>query len=207
MQRSAGEVRCDFEDVSGVGDAWIRVMEALGGKAPDLVVLNAGVCLNETLLRGTDADNLRIFQVNVLSPLAVARHAAASWNDSHQRGHLIFVGSQAALPGARQTGAAAYAASKGAVHALVGPLAAELGPAVRVNAVAPGDVATANELALVTRGCSGPLRSDAIRASARRSPLGRWVTPEEVAQAVLFLDRCEGMNAAILNVSGGTSAG
>ena len=75
----------------------------------------------------------------------------------------------------------AYSASKGGIAQLTKSLAIAYAPDhVRVNAVAPGWIATAMTQAL---------RDDAQRSEAilGRTPLGRWGTPEDVAAAVLFL--------------------
>jgi NAD(P)-dependent dehydrogenase (short-subunit alcohol dehydrogenase family) len=74
-----------------------------------------------------------------------------------------------------------YAASKGGVVQLTKSLALAYAPdAIRVNAVAPGWIATPLTQPLQ----QDPARSDPILA---RTPLGRWGTPEDVAQAVAFL--------------------
>jgi len=75
----------------------------------------------------------------------------------------------------------AYSASKGGVSQLTKSLAIAFAPeAIRVNAVAPGWIATP---------LTQPLRDDESRAGPilGRTPLGRWGYPEEVANAVLFL--------------------
>src|SRR4029078_4381743 len=75
----------------------------------------------------------------------------------------------------------AYAASKGGVAQLTKSLAIAYAPdGIRVNAVAPGWIATP---------LTGPLRHDPARHDPilARTPLGRWGEPEEVAAAVIFL--------------------
>lgn len=75
----------------------------------------------------------------------------------------------------------AYAASKGGVAQLTKSLAiAYAADGIRVNAVAPGWIATR---------LTAPLQQDAARSAAilARTPLGRWGTPQDVAGAVLFL--------------------
>ena len=96
------------------------------------------------------------------------------------------------LPGARDADVL-YTASKGAIHATVGPLAREYGPLVRVNCIAPGDVATETERALAARGRR--VEADAGAAwheVAARSALGRWVRADEIADAVLFFGAVRG---------------
>ncbi len=112
-------------------------------------------------------------------------------------GRIVLVSSTAAQRGEAEH--SHYAASKGAVQALVKSLAAEIGPAgIRVNAVAPGWVDT-DMTAGVLRG--------ARRASiVAEIPLRRIATPEDVAGPILFLssELSRHVNGEILNVNGGS---
>jgi NAD(P)-dependent dehydrogenase (short-subunit alcohol dehydrogenase family) len=92
-----------------------------------------------------------------------------------------------------------YAASKGGVAQLTKSLAlAYAEDGIRVNAVAPGWIATP-----LTR----PLQEDPIRSAPilSRTPLGRWGTPEDIAGCVAFLcsPASAFMTGAILPVDGG----
>ena len=93
----------------------------------------------------------------------------------------------------------AYAASKGGVAQLTKSLAAAwAGEGIRVNAIAPGWIAT--EL-------TKPLQEDGTRSDAilSRTPLGRWGEPEDLGGAVLFLcsDQAAFVTGTILPVDGG----
>lgn len=90
--------------------------------------------------------------------------------------------------------------SKGALESLVRHLAAELGPrGLRVNAIAPGTVLTDAWNVL-------PDREQRLAEAARRSPLGRLVTLDEVATAAQFLcsKAASGINGHTLVIDGGT---
>jgi NAD(P)-dependent dehydrogenase (short-subunit alcohol dehydrogenase family) len=91
-----------------------------------------------------------------------------------------------------------YAASKGGIVALVKSLAVAWAPEVRVNAIAPGWIATALTAPLREPGGAG----DAILA---RTPLGRWGDPEDLVGPALFLcsDAARFVTGAVLPVDGG----
>jgi len=91
-----------------------------------------------------------------------------------------------------------YAASKGGIVSLVRSLAVGWAPEVRVNAIAPGWIATALTAALREPGGAG----DAILA---RTPLGRWGAPEDLVGPALFLcsDAARFVTGAVLPVDGG----
>ena len=79
-------------------------------------------------------------------------------------------------------GSTAYVASKGGVIAMTRTLAAELAPAIRVNAVCPGAVETP-----MTDGTLRDAGGAVIPAIVNRYALGRPAAPEEIAAAILFL--------------------
>lgn len=87
-----------------------------------------------------------------------------------------------------------YLASKGALEQLTRAWALELGPHLRVNAVAPGPVAIAAET-------TEAQRVDLLR----RTPMKREGRPEDVAEAVVFLARAPYITGQVLRVDGGLS--
>lgn len=91
-----------------------------------------------------------------------------------------------------------YAASKGGIVALVRSLAVAWAPRVRVNAIAPGWIATPLTEALRAPGGAG----EAILA---RTPLGRWGEPDDLVGPVLFLcsDAARFVTGEVLRVDGG----
>jgi len=114
------------------------------------------------------------------------------------RGSVVAVGSVAGLRAS--PGQANYAASKGAVLALVKTLAAEVGgKGVRVNAVVPG---------LFDAGMAARLPADRKAAMVERIPLGRPGAAEELASAVAFLasDDASYVTGQSLVVDGGLSS-
>jgi len=104
-------------------------------------------------------------------------------------------------------GYSAYAAAKGGVVSLTRPLAAETAPEIRVNAVAPGAVATAFLSGGTGRGGSddAPPRRLDIDEYVRGVPLGRVARPEDVVGPILFLtsEAAAYMTGQVLHLNGG----
>jgi NAD(P)-dependent dehydrogenase (short-subunit alcohol dehydrogenase family) len=97
-------------------------------------------------------------------------------------------------------GSTAYVASKGGVIAMTRTLAAELAPAIRVNAVCPGAVETP-----MTDGTLRDADGAVIPAIVNRYALGRPAAPAEIAAAILFLTAHESsfVTGVSLAVDGG----
>lgn len=183
------------QDVSAV----LRDIEAKHGRA-DVVVNNAGLNIRSDFRHLSDADWVRIREVNLDGVVRVARDTFALLKASG-RGSLINVSSIMGRRGLRQL--AGYSATKGAVTALTKALAVEYAPfGIRVNSLAPGFI----ETALTER----VLRNPAInKALIDQTPLRRFGTGEDVARAALFFacDDSAYVTGAELAVDGGMSAG
>ena len=162
-------VTVDITDAAAVGDAVGRAAAELG--PPKALVNAAGVYPPSTLETATAELYRRIFDVNVLGTLLVTQAAAPRF--AEDAAVVNFASIDAFVP---SPGQLLYCASKAAVVALTRSLALELGPRVRVNAIAPGWVDTPGNRA------TG--RMEAARAAV---PLGRAATPEEMADLVWFL--------------------
>ena len=116
----------------------------------DILVNNTGINPVYGPLVDADLDGVRkIFEINVVSMLAYVQLAYRAWMAEHG-GSIINL---ASVGGLRSTGViAAYGASKAAVIRLTEELAWQLGPAIRVNAVAPAVVKTKFAAALYAEG-------------------------------------------------------
>ena len=91
---------------------------------------------------------------------------------------------------------AAHSVAKAGLLALTRQLAVELAPAVRVNAVAPGPVLPPPEYTPAM-----------IEHTASKTLLGRWGTPADISQAVLFLLQADYVNGDCIIVDGGERLG
>ncbi|BAJ27644.1 putative oxidoreductase [Kitasatospora setae KM-6054] len=162
------------DDPAHQDEAVARVLDAYGRL--DLLVNNTGINPVYGPLLDTDpAAAAKILAVNVLAPLAWTRRAHAAWMAEHG-GAVVNV---ASIAGIRTSGGIGmYGVSKAALIRLTMELAAELGPGVRVNAVAPAVVKTRFAEALYAG------REEEV---ARAYPLGRLGLPEDVAGAACFL--------------------
>jgi NAD(P)-dependent dehydrogenase (short-subunit alcohol dehydrogenase family) len=178
--------------------AMFRTVETCHGRL-DVLVNNAGLNVRGDFRHLTDADWVRIREVNLDGVVRVARDGFALLKASG-RGSLINVASIMAHRGLRQL--TAYSATKGAVTALTRGLAVEYAPfGIRVNALCPGFIHTA----LTARALRNPAIEKALVESTALRRLGR---PEEVAGAAMFLagDEASYVTGAELAVDGGMAA-
>jgi NAD(P)-dependent dehydrogenase (short-subunit alcohol dehydrogenase family) len=166
----------------------------------DVLVNNAGLNVRGDFRHLSDADWVKIREVNLDGVVRVARDGFALLKASG-RGSLINIASIMGHRGLRQL--TAYSATKGAVLALTRGLAVEYAPFdIRVNALAPGFV----ETALTARA----LKNLGIqKALIDSTPMRRFGLPEEIAKAALFFasDDASYVTGAALAVDGGMSAG
>ena len=110
-----------------------------------------------------------------------------------QRGSIITVSSMWGQVGASCE--AAYSATKGAVIALTKALAQELGPAgIRVNCIAPGVIET---------DMCADVAPEIMNALKDETPIGRNGTPQDVANAMVWLADAEFVTGQVLAVNGG----
>ena len=197
---SGGRAQAHTTDVTLGQDvsALFRAIGSAHGRL-DVLVNNAGLNVRADFRHLTDAEWVKIREVNIDGVVRMARDGFALLKASGS-GSLINVASIMGSRGMRQL--VAYSASKGAVAALTRGLAVEYAPfGIRVNTISPGFVHTA----LTSRVLRNPAILDALVAETAMRRLGE---PEEIARAVLFFasDDSKYCTGSELVVDGGMSA-
>jgi NAD(P)-dependent dehydrogenase (short-subunit alcohol dehydrogenase family) len=153
------------------------------GKLDALINIAGGFAF-ETVAEGDPKTWQRMYALNVATALNASR-AAIPHLTASSAGRIVNVGALGALQAG--AGMGAYAASKAGVHRLTEALAAEYKGKITVNAVLPSIIDTA-----------------ANRASMPKADFAKWVTPQELADVILFLasDAASAVTGALLPVSG-----
>ena len=177
---------CDVADGRAVQEAFAQIGDV------DILICNAGTMWFGLLSMMEEAAWDRLFAVNVKGIYHCVNAAMPFFLKKHS-GCIITVSSMWGQVGASCE--AAYSATKGAVIALTKALAKELGPSgIRVNSVAPG--------VILTDMCAG-VEPAILEEMAQDSPIGRNGTPEDVAQAMVYLANAEFVTGQVLPVNGG----
>ena len=200
---------------AGEGCAWIKADVTVAedrkalvdtavahGGGIDVLVNNAGNMYRTAIGTFDEERLLSLFSDNVVSAMMLTQ--AALPHLEARRGAVIFLGS--VYTRRSYPGAAPYAATKGALEALTGVLATELGPrGIRVGCVRPGAVFTEiNQRAGIWDDDDALQR---LQSMAGHHALGRIGTPEEIAEGIEYLARAEWTTGETLAVDGGLGLG
>jgi len=150
----------------------------------DALVNIAGGFAYETVGGGDIKTWQRMHALNVLTALNTS-HAALPHLAASKAGRIVNIGAMGALQAG--SGMGPYAASKAGVHRLTEALANEWKGKVTVNAVLPSTIDTKTN-----------------RADMPNADFSKWVTPQELAEVILFLasDAASGVTGALIPVSG-----
>ena len=172
----------DLSDAAQARQA-IDAVAAHFGKL-DVLINIAGAFSYQTIADGDPKTWARLYAINVLTALHASR-AAIPHLLACGAGRIVNIGAMGAL--AAGAGMGPYAASKAGVHRLTEALSAELKGKVTVNAVLPSTIDT-----------------PANRTSMPKADFAKWVTPQELANVILFLagDEASAVTGALLPVSG-----
>ena len=192
--RTAEFTRADVRDPEQARSLIATAAGRFGGV--DVVVSNAGGAPSVPAATASPRLHARVIELNLIAPLHVAQGANEVMQGQPDGGSIIMIGS---VSGTRPSpGTAAYGAAKAGLHHLVTSLAIEWAPKVRVNSVVPGFVATES-----AAGHYGDAAG--VAAVAATVPLGRMATPDDVADACLYLasPRAAYVSGACLTLTGG----
>ena len=194
----SAEISCETicADLGDLG----KIEEVLQPALPVEMLVNcAGTTTLQSFVESDLTEFNRVLSVNTVAPMVLSQVIVRDWLARGVKGAIVNVSSDAARRGV--VNHTAYCASKAALDAMTRVMAAELGPAgIRVNSVNPTVTLTPmGELAW-----SDPAEADPVKA---RIPLGRFLDPDEVAEAILFLlgDGASMVNGVSLPVDGGLS--
>jgi NAD(P)-dependent dehydrogenase (short-subunit alcohol dehydrogenase family) len=194
-------VPADVTAPDAVESVFAEVERACG--PVEVLVLNAGAGTSAPLQRTTDADWQRMLDLNLTAPFRMLRRAVPGMVEQGF-GRVVAIASVAAKRG--EPYISAYTASKHGLLGLVRSAASELATTgVTVNAVCPAYVDTPMTDATVASisSATGRTPEQAREVLERRQPIGRLVTPDEVADAVLLCVTSGAITGQGINVDGG----
>lgn len=192
----AAAFHLDVASVDDVGSAFDAIDAALG--APSVLVNNAGIYPDNTLLDMTPAQWDQVMSVNLKGTFLCAQSFARRRITAEGGGAIVNLASTAAF--SARIGAGHYSASKAAVVMLTKSLAQEMGPhGIRVNAVAPGLIEVEGER----------VTAEYKRNFLPNIPIGRVGQPSDIAEVVAFLvsDAATFITGACVPVDGGFLTG
>jgi len=189
-------VKADVTDPASLDAAYAEMEQKLG--PVEILVANAGITRDTLLMRMTDEEFEEVINTNLTGAFRVVRRATKGMIKARY-GRVILIGSVVALLGS--PGQVNYSAAKSGLIGLARSLTRELGGrGITANVVAPGFIDTDMTAEL----------SDEMQADyKKRIPAGRFASPEEVANVVLFLagDDAAYISGAVIPVDGGMGMG
>lgn len=189
-------VKCDVTNTASVDAAFSEIEEKFG--PVEVAVANAGITRDGLIMRMSDDDINEVLDTNLVGAIRVARRAARPMMKARS-GKLIFISSVVGLMGS--AGQVNYSASKAGLVGAARSLARELGSrGITANVIAPGFIDTDMTAEL------GEERKNEILGNL---PLGRYASPEEVADVVTFIgsEAANYITGAVIPVDGGLGMG
>lgn len=193
--------RVDVTRESGIAQMVERTVQRWG--RIDILFNNAGIVLVKTVEQMSEEEWDRVMAVNVKSAFLATKHVVPHMR-RNGKGAILNTGSIGSFTG--QVGTPVYSASKGAIALLTKSLALDLGrDGIRVNCLCPGITDTTMLREHLGHGEEGEAR---IRERLARVPLGKILSPDDVARAALYLvsDESEGITGILHVVDGGLIA-
>ena len=192
-------VPCDITNAAEVDAAVEATVSRFGGL--DILVNNAGIGAAGDVSANSDEEWHRVLDVNVVG---IARVSRAALPHLRRSAHATIVNTCSVAATLGLPNRALYSASKGAVAALTRAMAADhIHEGIRVNAVTPGTADTPWVARLLAAAADDAAAAEA--ALKARQPMGRLVSPEEIAHAIVYLASpgASSTTATLLAVDGG----
>ncbi len=195
MGRRSEPVLADLADPAAIRKLTEEAWAKWDGLDAWLHLAGADILTGEGRHLHFDAKLTMLWQVDVLSTITACR-AIGRHMEAQGHGSIVTMGWDQADTGMDGDSGELFATTKAAVMAFTKSLALSLAPKVRVNGVAPGWIRTA-------WGDNAPKTWQ--ERVLRETPLDRWGTPEDVAQACAYLasDRSSFLTGQIVRVNGG----
>lgn len=171
----------------------LRMKEAIKNTSLKLtgIINNAAIAIDTLPEDKTVADFKKVVSTNLIGPFMTYKYLASLMD----KGFIINIGSTNGID-SYYPYSMDYDASKAGLHILTKDMAVDLGPNIRVNAVAPGWVETPmNE----------SLTKEYKQEEIKKIIMSRFATPEEIAEVIYFLasDKASYINGAVIVVDGG----
>jgi NAD(P)-dependent dehydrogenase (short-subunit alcohol dehydrogenase family) len=198
MGSAATFIKCDIGDAASVESAFSEFKKV--SSKLDILINNAGIGSLTNVEKETDEIWHKVLNINVVGTARVSRAAIALLRESNSAA-IVNTASVAAIDGIPNR--AAYSASKGAILALTLAMATDhLADGIRVNAVNPATTDTPWVKKLLEQ---SPDAKAARSALESRQPMGRLVSPSEIASAIIFLASPiqASVTGTTINVDGG----
>ena len=188
-------IASDLRDASSARQIAKEAVERGDGHV-DILINNAGIYPFGPTHEMAEESFDEVYSLNVKVPYFLVAELAPAMA-KRRKGAIVNLSTMVADYGA--PGMSLYGSSKAAINLLTKVWAAEYGPSgVRVNAVSPGPTRTEGTEAM----------SEGLERLAAEAPAGRPATPDEIAEAIVFLatDRASFVQGAKLAVDGGRTA-
>ena len=185
-------LQMDVSDMESAQNGVDQALEQCGQL--DILINNAGITRDNLLMRMSEADWDAVIAINLKGVFNCCKAVVRSMMKA-RKGRIISISSVVGVNG--NPGQVNYSASKAGVIGVTKTLARELSSRnITVNAVAPGFIETA---------MTAKLSEEARNSMLSQVPLGRPGTPEDVANAVLFLasDQASYITGQTMHVNGG----
>ncbi|MBI2044262.1 SDR family oxidoreductase [Candidatus Pacearchaeota archaeon] len=193
MKGDAIFIECDVSNEEQVKSMVKKAIEKFG--KIDILVNNAGIVYDIPFFEKTTKEWRRTLDVNLFGTYFCSKYAAIEMKKNKTKCAIVNLSSTNGIDVFAPT-SADYNISKAGIATLTKDLAMELGPNIRVNAVAPGWVDT---------DMNKKLPKDYIKKETERIFIKRFAKPEEIAKVVSFLvsDDASFVNGSVVRIDGG----